>query len=122
MLSERSKLMYKIKYMPDDEHAHFKTLLSTLLKTGQKQTIKTVLLYIDKLAEYGFEMNSEFKPESLKKIEANLWELRPRNVRIMLTFNAKEQAFYLLNYFIKKSNVTPEEVKVKARHLISKIN
>jgi phage-related protein len=108
--------------MPDDEHAHFKTLLLSLSKTGQKQTIKTVLMYIDKLAEYGFEMNNEFKQESLKKIEPNLWELRPKNVRIMLTFNAKEQAFYLLNYFIKKSNVTPEEVKVKARHLIAKID
>lgn len=121
MLSERSELMYKIKYMPDDENALLKSFLISLSKDGNHQIGKSVLLYIDRLREHGFDINKDFKSQSLKKIKEKLWELRPKSARILLTYHAKEQAFYILNCFIKKTNKTPEEEKNKARILIEQI-
>ena len=113
--------MYPIKYMPNDEHALFKSFFQSLMKNGNNQLIKTIMYYIDKLSEFGFDINNNFKSESLKKLEDNLWELRPNSARILVTFSAKEQAFYILNCFIKKTNTTPEEEKIRARNLINKI-
>lgn len=113
--------MYTIKYMPDDEHALLKSFLISLSKDGNKQLLKTVLLFIDRLSEYGFDINKEFKSGSLKKIEDKLWELRPKSARILLTYHAMEQAFYILNCFIKKTEKTPEEEKIKARNLMERI-
>ncbi len=113
--------MYKIKYFPDEDHAPMKEFLSDLVKSGQKQKYFSILRYVEKLKEFGFEINEKFKSGALRKLEEDLWELKPSNIRVFVTYIKESHEFYLLHAFKKEKNTTPSEEKKRARNEIRKL-
>lgn len=69
-------------------------------------------MYIDLLSEYGLKLGEPY----IKKIEDDIWELRPMRDRILFAswYNNK---FILLNFFMKKTNKTPKREIDKAKRL-----
>lgn len=57
--------------------------------------------YINLFKENGFGI----PPKYLKKIEDNLWELRPGNMRVL--FGMAEEIALIVNIFKKKTKKTP---------------
>ena len=69
--------------------------------------------YINLLAENGFELKEPF----IKKIDTEIWELRPISHRILFAgvYNNK---FILLSMFIKKTQKTPKAEIDKAKRYL----
>lgn len=59
--------------------------------------------YIDLFAENGFSMSGKY----LKKLDSNLWELRPGNIRVL--FGKVETSIIIVNIFKKKTQKTPKK-------------
>ena len=69
-----------------------------------------ILLYIDKLKEYGFNINKNFTVTAIKPIREQVYELRPSSTRVFF-FYYKEGVFVLLHAYEKKTNTTdPKEI------------
>ena len=75
--------------------------------------LKKIRMYINLLAEYGLELNEPY----IKKIDKEIWELRPLKDRILFAsiYNNK---FILLSYFVKKTRKTPKSEIEKAKKLL----
>jgi len=56
----------------------------------------------------------------LKYITDDIWELRPKKVRIFLSYLGDDK-FILLNYFIKKTKRTPIREIIKAKKLLKSV-
>jgi phage-related protein len=69
--------------------------------------------YIEMLKEYGPEINIKFKKGSSKKIQKDLYELRPNNNRVLF-FYYTSNTIVLLHGFVKKTNKTPKKQIEKA--------
>ena len=68
--------------------------------------------YIELFEENGFRLPSQY----LKKLESNLWELRPGNIRLLI--GKAESVMVVVNAFKKKSQKTPrQEIKTAKRRL-----
>lgn len=69
-----------------------------------------IRMYINLLSEYGFELNEPF----VKKLDKEIWELRPIRDRILFTsmYNNK---FILLSVFMKTTQKTPRSEIEKAK-------
>lgn len=65
--------------------------------------LKKVLLYLKMLSENGLQL----RPPIIKKIEGEIWELRPLDNRILF-FAWNGNAFVLLHHFVKKTQKTPK--------------
>ena len=64
------------------------------------------------LRQYGFSLPNKF----LKKLDKNLWELRPGNIRLLL--GKTDSQIVIVSCFIKKSQKTPlREVKTAKKRL-----
>jgi phage-related protein len=105
---------------PNDENSMLVSLWSYLKTSGSQKLYNQVNLYIDKLEEHGLEMNKLFKRESFKRLEDDLYELRPNNIRILFTID-KNNTAWLLTWFKKESQETPTNEKDKARKIKDKI-
>lgn len=57
--------------------------------------------YIGLFKQYGFSLPSKY----LKKIDKNLWELRPGNIRLLL--GKTNMQTVIINCFVKKSQKAP---------------
>lgn len=68
---------------------------------------------IKKLQVYDFM--KLLKSETVKKLEDNLYELRPHGYRII--FTQKRERYFLLTLFKKQGNKTPLKELKKARQL-----
>lgn len=73
-----------------------------LEKLSQEQQAK-VLRYIELFEEFGFSLTDEF----LRKIDKNIWELRPRNIRILL--GKAGNHIWVVHAFVKKGQKTPKK-------------
>ncbi|MFA6336304.1 MAG: type II toxin-antitoxin system RelE/ParE family toxin [Bacteroidales bacterium] len=67
---------------------------------------------IDNLGKYGFEINSH-SPNSIKKVQGEIWELRPGSNRI-LYFYLEDNTYILLHGFVKRTQKTPKKEIEKA--------
>lgn len=112
--------MYDVIPYPDIDNALINDLMEQFKKSGDNRNYSDFKKYTKKLAEYGLEMNEKYKRGSFKKLENDMYELRPTNFRIM--FTCKDQIFYLLNGFFKKSDETPPAEKDLARKYIKIIH
>ena len=76
--------------------------------------LNQIMLNLELLERLGTKNNAKFT----KKIEDDLWELRPGNNRILYFYNDGVK-FVLLHIFRKKTKQTPEREKQKARNQIA---
>ena len=80
----------------------FRKLLS---KSHKIQEFTSYDLALDKLQKYGTKINHEWKPEALKKLRDELYELRSKNVRTLLYFDGNN-FFIILHSFLKTTQKT----------------
>lgn len=68
--------------------------------------------YVDLFRQYAFALPSKY----LKKIDKNLWELRPGNVRLLL--GKAGMQIIIVSCFVKKSQKTPiREIETAKKRL-----
>lgn len=66
--------------------------------------------YVDLFRTNGFNMTSKY----LKKLDNNLWELRPGDLRVLL--GKVENGFIVVNIFKKKTQKTPQKETETAKN------
>lgn len=84
-------------------------LFETLKKQSEKNKTHRIqrhkiILYLDVLRKQGTRAGLPI----MKHIDADLWELRPIDIRILFAY-WKDKTFVLLHYFIKKTQKTPRK-------------
>ena len=68
--------------------------------------------FIDLFRQYGFSLPNKY----LKKLDRNLWELRPGNIRLLL--GKASTQIIIANCFVKKSQKTPiREIETAKKRL-----
>ena len=79
--------MYEVTfYKRDYGVCPVKSFIHDMDQTSDNQTqLEQILLYVKKLAEFGMNINQRFTRQAVKKIENDLYELRPLKVRIFFT-------------------------------------
>ena len=109
--------MYNIELYEDkDGICEIERYLQKLRQNNSKEdriNLNKIRLYINLLAEYGFELNEPY----IKKIDKEIWELRPIKNRILFA-SWHGNNFILLSYFIKQTQKTPKKEIVKAKLLL----
>ena len=105
--------MPKVVALPSKNESNtltdFKNLLISKHQYGYVSEVDNI---VSALGKYGFKINKEYKRESLKKLDFDLYELRTKHIRIFLYFDGND-FFVLLHGFIKKSQETPfKELKL----------
>lgn len=111
--------MYDVIPYPDNDNALINSLLADIKKSGDNKNYNDFKRFTESLSLHGFEINTKFKKNALRKIEDDLYELRPLKFRIMVTHF--QNVFYLLNGFFKDTNKTPNKEKEIAKHYIQEI-
>ena len=108
--------MYKIEFYEDKngESEVYKFIKNLNNNSKEKrQKLKKITMYIDLLAEYGLKLTEPY----VKKIDKEIWELRPLRDRILFTSWCNNK-FILLSIFIKKTQKTPKNEIEKAKRLL----
>lgn len=94
-----------VRVITDDR---VKKFLETLSQSDQAR----IPGFIELFEQNGFTLPSQY----LKKIENNLWELRPGDVRLL--FGKAGENFVAVNAFKKKTQKTPQkEIETAKRRL-----
>ena len=109
--------MYDIEFYQDkDGKSEVYEYIKELKKNNSKenkQNVKKIDLYIDLLSEYGFSLTEPY----IKKIEGEIWELRPLRDRILFASWCNNK-FVLLSVFMKQTQKTPQREIEKAKRLL----
>ncbi len=109
--------MYNIEFYEDNKgKSEVYEYIMSLKKKNNKQNrqkAKKIDLYIDLLSEYGLALSEPY----IKKIEDEIWELRPLRDRILFASWCNNK-FVLLNVFMKKTKKTPKKEIEKAKKLL----
>lgn len=75
--------MFEIKiYETPSGNSLFEKYLGELAKDHKDDEIVKILAYIEKLSEFGFEINKKFKHNAIKHLQDGIYELRPASSRI----------------------------------------
>lgn len=103
---------YKDKYGKSEIYEYIKKLKSINSKEN-KQKVKKIDSYITLLSIYGLTLSEPY----IKKIENEIWELRPLKDRILFAslYNNK---IILLSVFTKQTKKTPKKEIIKAKKLL----
>lgn len=108
--------MYDIElYSDNNGNSELEEYLKSLRASNNKEDrvkLNKIRMYINLLAEYGLELKEPY----IKKINKEIWELRPLRNRILFVSWVNNK-FILLNYFIKKTQKTPKIEIEKAMRL-----
>lgn len=88
------------------------------IKNGNKKKVAKISAYITLLENFGNNILQE-SSELAKKIDDNLFELRPKSYRILYYYSEKNNEFVLLHAFIKKTRATPKKEIEKAKKEIA---
>ena len=80
-------------------------VLDFIKKLNNENEKEKIFAYIKYLREYGLTLR---EPHIKKLTNTDIWELRPRNNRILF-FCFKDGNFVLLNGFVKKTQKTPQK-------------
>ena len=106
--------MFKVlKYRRPDGEVPFDLFVLEVRAEGKRGLVK-VQRVIDALRERGFELLTILL---LKKIEDDIYELRPQPYRVLVYWSDSHQAFFLLNGFRKRSQKLPRAELDQARRL-----
>ncbi len=102
-------LFYKKQNNESEIFEYIKTLKEKS-KTNKDARVnyKKIIAYLRSLEIYGTRIGQPI----VKKIDGNIWELRPLKNRIFF-FYWKENKIVLLHHFIKKTNKTPKYRRLK---------
>ena len=109
--------MYEIEFYEDkngkSEIYEYIQQLRNNINKENKQKLKKIDMYIDLLAEKGFNLQEPY----IKKLDSDIWELRPLRDRILFSayYNNK---FVLLSIFMKRTQKTPRKEIEKAKKLL----
>ena len=82
--------------------------IKSLIKQHKDDDVLEIKAYFKKLSEYGFEINKNFKPEAIKHLGNQIYELRPSSTRVFF-FHYTGEKFVLLHAYEKKQNKTNDE-------------
>lgn len=74
---------------------------------------KKIAMYIDLLAEYGLKLTEPY----IKKLDDEIWELRPLRDRILFASWCNNK-FILLSIFMKQTQKAPKKEIEKAKRLL----
>ena len=99
----------------NDEIKEYIDGLNKKIDTSKDARIKykKIMEYIGQLKKYGVAAGEP----AVKRINENIWELRPINDRILFA-HWKDNIFILLHQFVKKTNKTPpREIAQAERNL-----
>ncbi len=109
--------MYEIKFYEDkngrsEVYEYIKKLSNNKSKDNRIK-FKKINAYIEMLSKDGLSLSEPY----IKKIDKEIWELRPLRDRILFAslYNNK---FILLSIFMKKTQKTPKKEIRKARKLL----
>ncbi|MBR2704363.1 MAG: type II toxin-antitoxin system RelE/ParE family toxin [Clostridia bacterium] len=109
--------MYELVLYEDEKgRCEIGEYLKALRASGNKNDrIKSnkIRLYMNALAECGFDLNAKY----IKKIDEEIWELRPLRDRILFV-SWNNNKFILLCYFMKKTQKTPKREIERAHRLL----
>ena len=84
-----------------------------LMKKHKMLEIVSYDLALNNLRKYGTDINQEWKKDSFKKLNKELYELRSKNVRTLLYFDGND-FFIILHSFLKTTQKTPKKEINKA--------
>ena len=107
--------MYDIElYTDNNGNCQIEQYLKKLRKSKTDQ-IKSnkIRMYINLLSEYGFDLKEPY----LKKVDKEIWELRPLKNRILFA-SIFQNKFVLLTIFTKKTQKTPKKEIEKAKRFL----
>lgn len=109
--------MYNVEiYVNKNGKSEIYKYLANLGKSKDKDSrikLKKIDLYIKLLKKYGLSLNETY----IKKIDKELWELRPLRDRILFASYSNNK-FILLSVFMKQTQKTPNLEILKARRLL----
>lgn len=109
--------MFEIEFYEDkngksEVYEYIQQLRKNMSKEN-RQKLKKIDMYIDLLAQEGFNLKEPY----IKKLDCEIWELRPLRDRILFSayYNSK---FILLCIFMKQTQRTPRKEIEKAKMLL----
>lgn len=103
---------YEDKYGKSEVYEYIKYLKNNLNKEN-KQKLKKIDMYIDLLSQEGLKLTEPY----IKKIDKEIWELRPLKDRILFASWCNNK-FVLLSIFRKQTQKTPKREIKKAQNLL----
>ena len=84
---------------------------------GDTKKLSAIKLYLNMLEKYGPNIKTFYKSNAVKKLEGDIFELRPGNNRILFFYYINNQ-IVLLHGFKKEKNKTPINEINKAKNEI----
>lgn len=109
--------MYDIEFYEDkngesEVYEYIRRLRKNNTKEN-KQKLKKIYMYVELLAEHGLFLKEPY----IKKLDKEIWELRPIRDRILFAswYNNK---FILLSVFLKQTQKTPQREIEKAKRFL----
>lgn len=110
--------MYNIEFYEDKNgNCEIENYLKKLRKGLNKEDrikLNKIRMYLNLLSDYGFQLNEPY----IKKVEKDIWELRPLNDRIFFSKGLNNNTFILLNIFTKQSQKIPKNEIKKAKKIL----
>lgn len=110
--------MYKvITYSTESGGTPLKDFIEKALRKKHKlKDIAEIKTYINMLEEFGFQINQKYRPNSIKQVDGDIYELRPGGNRVLFFHFSKDGKFVLLHGFEKTTQKTPQKEKERARN------
>ena len=109
--------MYEIEFYEDihgkSEVYEYIQQLGSNLDKDNKQKLKKIYMYIDLLSQEGLKLSEPY----IKKIDKEIWELRPLRDRILFA-SWRDNKFVLLSIFMKQTQKTPKREIEKAKRFL----
>ncbi len=109
--------MYEIEFYEDihgkSEVYEYIQHLQNNFNKENKQKLKKIYMYIDLLSQEGLKLTEPY----IKKIDKEIWELRPLRDRILFASWCNNK-FVLLSIFMKQTKKTPKREIEKAIKLL----
>lgn len=110
-------MIYDIEFYEDkngkSEVYEYIQKLNANTSKENRQKLKKITMYIDLLSEHGLMLNEPY----IKKLDKEIWELRPLRDRILFAGLCNNR-FILLSVFMKQTQKTPKNEIEKAKRLL----
>ncbi len=104
--------IYEDKNGKSDVYEYIQRLNKSKSKEN-RQKLKKINMYIELLSEYGLTLTEPY----IKKLDKEIWELRPSRDRILFASWCNNK-FVLLSVFMKQTQKTPRSEIEKAKRLL----
>lgn len=109
--------MYKIELYEDrNGYSEVKSYIKSLEESRSKDDrikVNKIRKYMQLLETYGFTLNEPY----IKKIDSNMWELRPLRDRFLFAYYNGNK-FIILSHFVKRTQKTPRYEIERAKRLL----